>query len=334
MAAILVEGIASTFTLPNYQGPLFQLDPMENVFSGMVGNVAEGQGRVEENYEFGVNVEDMPEPEQPAILEGDTPVDPVEIGMAHRKNVTQIFEESYGMTYSRTASLGRIDAASTHTAGGTSGAMSADPNPWERQAMRALGRIRRNLNYTFINGTYNNPANPTTEARKTRGMLAAIVEHGHVVSAANEQLTKDVLDELLRTMWAAGSLRGQNMVQIFCNAYQKQRISNIYGYAPDDRNVGGVNIKQIETDFGVLGITLERDMPTTKIMVANLSVVTPVYNLVRGRDGEIKGVLFTEPVPTGKNSYQDHIYGEIGLDHGPGEFHGLITDLADAPPVE
>lgn len=326
MAAVLVSGLASTFTLPNYQGALFMLDPMENVFSGLVGNVAEGGGRVEEQYEFGVNVEDMPEPSQPAILEGADHVAPEELSMTHRQNVTQIFEESYGMSYSKTASAARIADDSTHTAG----AAAADPNPFARQALFALNKVRRKLNYTFINGVFANPANPTASPRKTRGMIAAINEHGTVVAGGGALLTKDMFNELLRTMWEAGALRNMGMVQLFCGAFQKQLISDIYGYAPQDRNVGGLNISQIETDFGPIGITLERDMPASAIMIANLSVIQPVYNLVKTPTGEVKGVLFTEPVTTGKNAYQEHLYGEIGLDHGPGEFHGLITDLATA----
>ena len=61
-------------------------------------------------------------------------------------------------------------------------------------------------------------------------------------------------------MAAAGSVFVNPVV--FVNAFQKQKISDIYGYAPESRNVGGLNIQQIETDFAQLGIVWAPRMPT------------------------------------------------------------------------
>jgi len=327
MATVLVDAVASTFNLPNYHGPLFMLHQNANVISGLIGSMAPGGGRVIDNYEFGMNTEELPTAQQPEILEGASVPDPTSIGMTHSKNVTQIFDESYGVTYSKTADFGRIsgDAGVEHTAGQG----VADPDPFSRQALLKLQLVRRQINYTWINGTYQNPDDPTKTARKTRGLLEA-TDAGNVIAAGGAVLSKDLLDEFFRTLWINGAL-DNGIPVIFCNAYQKQKISKVYGYAPMDRNVGGVNIKQIETDFGTFMITLERDMPTDTLACFNVGVCSPVYNLVHDpRTGAVKGVFFTEPVPQTKNIYIDHLYGEIGLDHGPGQWHGKITGLQSA----
>lgn len=336
MAAITVAAVASTFNLPNYLGPLYFVGNNANVFSGLVGALAPGGGRVEDQYEFAINTEELPAASQPAILEGAAIPAASSYGMTHARNVTQIFDYAYGVTYSKTASFGRLahadqDAVATVI---TAGAAAADPDPFARQARMKLMKMRRDLNYSFINGTYANPADPTSNPRKMRGILACI-DAANVISAAAELLTKEMLNNLLQQLWVTGALDQGGNVVIMCNAYQKRRISELYGYAPFDRNVGGLDIKQIETDFGAFPVVMERDMPTTVVAVINLSVCTPVYNLIRNpRTGEVKGVVFSEPVAVTTTEYKDHLYAEIGLDHGPSVWHGKITDLLDATPDE
>jgi hypothetical protein len=156
----------------------------------------------------------------------------------------------------------------------------------------------------------------------------AAVDAGNVVSAGSADLTKAMINALLKAMWDNGALRNLSRTFIFVNAFQKQQISTLYGYAPEHRTIGGVNIQQIETDFGVLGVVLERDIPAAQLLVANLAVCVPVYNLVVDPEtNQPKGILFSEKVPITTTNFKEHIYGEIGLDHGPGVWHGKITDL-------
>ena len=56
---------------------------------------------------------------------------------------------------------------------------------------------------------------------------------------------------------------------------RKQAITDLYGYAPESRNVGGLNIKQIETDFGMVGVVFDPFMPTDEIYLAEMSVCRP-----------------------------------------------------------
>ena len=84
-----------------------------------------------------------------------------------------------------------------------------------------------------------------------------------------------MIQELLREMVASGA--PFNNVVVLANAYQKQALTDLYGYAPESRNVGGLNIKQIETDFGMLGVVFDPQMPTDEIYLAEMSVCSPVF---------------------------------------------------------
>jgi hypothetical protein len=116
----------------------------------------------------------------------------------------------------------------------------------------------------------------------------------------------------------------KNMV-LLCGGFQKQKISDIYGYAPTDRNVGGVNVKQIETDFGNIGIQLDRFMPAGTILIADMSAIAPVFQPVPN-----KGNLFYEELSKSGASEDGQIFGQMGLGHGAQFLHGTITGLATA----
>jgi hypothetical protein len=109
----------------------------------------------------------------------------------------------------------------------------------------------------------------------------------------------------------------------FVNALQKQRLTAIYGYAPADFNIGGINITQLETDFAKVGVVYAPKMPTDTLLCADLAVCHPVFLPVPG-----KGVLFYEELSQDGAAEKGHIYGQIGLDYGAEEFHGKITGLS------
>ena len=100
-------------------------------------------------------------------------------------------------------------------------------------------------------------------------------------------------------------------------------LSSLYGYAPMDRSVGGVNIKQIETDFGSFGIALNRFMPADTLLLADMSVIDPVFQPV-----PLKGNFFYETLAKTGASEDGQIFGQFGLDHGVATVHGTITGLA------
>ena len=184
--------------------------------------------------------------------------------------------------------------------------------------MAHMRQIAVDVDYTYLNGAYVQTTSAGVAA-KTRGIITACSTN--TVAAGSATLSKALIDQLLRTMAGNGS-EFVNPV-IFCNAFQKQQISDIYGYAPQDRNVGGYNIKQIETDFAILGIVWAPNVPAATLLVADLAFTAPVFLPVPE-----KGVLFYEELSRTGASEKGQIYGQLGIDYGPEEYHGTITGLA------
>ena len=140
-------------------------------------------------------------------------------------------------------------------------------------------------------------------------------------------MTKSDLDRLVREMIEADDVAAPltNPV-IFCGAYAKQTISDIYGYAPMSRNVGGVAIDQIVTDFTPsMGIVFDRWMHPGDLFILDLSVIKPVFLGIPGHP-----LFFAEPLSQTGAAEHWQLYGEVGLEYGPEQYHGKLTGLTTA----
>ena len=91
-----------------------------------------------------------------------------------------------------------------------------------------------------------------------------------------------------------------------------------------ERNVGGVNLKTLETDFGVMNVMLNRYVPADKLIVASLEQLAPAFLEIPG-----KGHFFAESLAKTGASDDVQIYGEIGLQYGNEKAHGVLTVTAD-----
>lgn len=310
-----VTGTGTTWNLPNYSGELFTASQINTPFLTMIGGLTNG-GASTSNFEFPTYSDyDLPAASQPAISENASLTAPQaeEVTRGQASNVTQIFQEAISISYHKQSNSGRLEGINT------AGQQNNAPSERDFQIARKLEKVARDVNYTFINGVYQK-ATDATVANKTRGMFE-LASSVNTVDAAAAQLDKALIDGLLLEMFSNGA-KFENMV-LFTNGSQKQRISNIYGYAPQDRNVGGVNIQQIETDFGNIGIVLDRMVPNNQIGLFEMSEIAPVFQPVPG-----KGNFFYEELAKTGAAEEGQLYGQIGLAHGPAWLHGSITNLA------
>ncbi len=232
-------------------------------------------------------------------------------------NTVQIFHRAVTVSYAKQSVVGQVVADGTTGLVDITGVQPVQ-NERDFQISAHMRQIAVNVDYTFLNGAYQKATNATTAA-KSRGIITAATTN--TLAAGGAALSKPLIDSLLRTMASNGS-EFVNPV-IFVNAFQKQRISDIYGYAPQDRNIGGYNINQIETDFAILGIVWAPNVPAATLLIADLSVCSPVFLPVPE-----KGVLFYEELSKTGAAEKGQIYGQVGLDYGPEEYHGTITGLA------
>lgn len=314
-----VTGIGTTWNLPNYAGELFTADPTQTPLLSMIGGLT--GGKQTDNFEFPTAVLfDYPAAEQPEISETASATAPAAsaIARSQESNVVQIHQEVIDLTYAKLSNGGRMSGI--NTAGQT--ANPADEKAWQIQ--QKLIKIARDVEYSFINGTFQK-ATSATVANKTRGMLE-LAASASTVDASSSALTVDMIKALMLQMADNGAYFN-NMI-LFAGAKQKQAITSLYekqlGYNQGAaRNVGGMNVTEIETDFCKLGIVWDRFMPDDSILIADVAHIAPVFQAVPG-----KGVLFEEELAKVGASDRIQIYGQIGLAHGPAFLHGSITGLA------
>ena len=309
-----ITSTGTVWNLPNFAGQLYSASPTDTPFLNLIA----GNAVKTDNFQFPTGAEYSHEnASQPAISEEDSLAAPDAIGYVRTQgvNVTQIFQEKIGVSYSRLANAGRLlGVSSTYN-------RDAVPDELEFQTARALEKIARDIEYTFINGVYQLSTGATV-ANKTRGIIEAA---GTVVDADGEALTREMLSGAFKQAYDAGATF-TDMV-LMCGAGVKQQITDAYstqwGFsAPPTRNVGGMNIMQIETDFGVVSVMLSRHVPAGVLIGADVSCIRPVEQDVPG-----KGNFFREQLAKTGAAEEHQIFGQIGLDHGPVWKHLAITNI-------
>lgn len=141
-------------------------------------------------------------------------------------------------------------------------------------------------------------------------------------------LSVSLLEDLCQAVYDSGGLAQSETATIILNSSQKRALSSAYAsaygkYVESDRNVGGVNLTSIETNFGRLNVMLNRYVPQHKLIVASLEQCAPVFLETPG-----KGHFFAEPLAKTGASDDVQLYGEVGLAYGNEKAHGYISGLA------
>jgi len=312
---------ATMWNAPNYIGELYLLGANHTPFLNMIGGLTGGKVWTVQSLEFPVAQPwALEAASQPAITETQSLAAPTAWTYVRERDVNtcQIFQKQVSVSYVK-QSVSQVVEGFTTTAQTMLGNQPVT-NEKDFQIAAAMKQIAVDVEYCFLNGAYQ-LATSAAVAPKIGGIVPGCTTC--TVAGGSGYLTKAMIDELLREMAAAGA--GFNNMVMFVNAFQKQRLTDLFGYAPEDRNVGGMNIKQIETDFCMLGVVWAPKMVSTKVLIADLSVCRPVFCPVPD-----KGVLFYEDLAKVGASEKGQIYGQIGIDAGPEEFHGSITGLLDA----
>ena len=313
------NAIGTIWNCPNYTGELYMIGANQTPFLNMIGGL-EGMGiRTVAAFEFPLaqpyNLESASQPEitETASLTAPTAWTYVR---GQDNNTVQIFHRSVTVSYAKQSVTGSIVADATT---GLVDMTQNQPvqNEKDFQISTHLRQIAVDADYTFLNGTYQK-ATSAGVAAKTRGIITGCVSNS--VDASNAVLSRTLFNSLIKTM-AENGAEFRNPV-VFVNAFQKQQLTEIYGYAPQARNVGGMNVQQIETDFATFGVIWAPHVPTSTLLIADLDVCHPVFLPVPG-----KGVLFYEELAKTGAAEKGQVYGQMGIDYGPEEFHGKITNL-------
>jgi hypothetical protein len=150
------------------------------------------------------------------------------------------------------------------------------------------------------------------------------------VIKAGAAVDVDNVNILLQSIFDNGGISEQGTATIFASSRQKRGLTKAYAtaygntnlVAGDGRNVGGVSLETIKTDFGTLNIAIDRALPPDALVVVSLEQIAPVFLSIPD-----KGVLFEEELAKTGASIKSQIYGEIGLKYGNERAHGVIRGL-------
>lgn len=315
-----VNAAATVWNCPNYTGELYLIGANRTPFLNMIGGLQGNTVRTVAAFQYPLAQPwALEAASQPAITETASLTAPTPWTYVREQdvNTVQIWQRQVSVSYAKQSVAGQV------TADPTTGLVDINDqqpvlNERDFQINAHMRQLSIDIEYTFLNGSYQQ-ATAANVAAKTRGVLTACSSNS--VDASSAQLDKPLIDNLLRTMAGTGA-EFLNPV-VLCGAYQKQRLSSIYGYAPEDRNVGGVNIKQIETDFAILGVVWAPQVPAGVLGIVDMAFCAPVFLPVPE-----KGVLFYEELSKTGASENGQIYGQVGIDYGPEEMHGKIINLA------
>ena len=310
-------------------GELFQVGERPNAFLRLLGAFqAERFGGIMKTNarEFPIGTYmSLDAPSQPAVLEGAAAPAPTTQTISGSSNVIQIYQETVGVTYlgASDKTVSGIVAIPTANAQGD----PVNPRSMDFQLMAKLAKIARDINYTSIRGVYANPADATTTALKSRGIMTAIATNivdqtATVANTITAQVYRQYIDVLMQAVCAANGYNPDNYWVVMCDAGQYVNIQRAYygqTQAPQSRTVAGMQLREILTPFGTITLVLEPDMPANTVGVFNLANVGLV-----GMEVEGKGILFNEPLAKTGSSDSEQIYGQLGLDHGPEWQHGKL----------
>ena len=159
-----VSGLGTTYNLPNYTGTLHLLTPTDTPFFSAIGGLNGGKQTTSTAFEW--QTEDIAAASQPSIVEGATAPTAAERSRSNVSNVVQIHQEQVSIAYSKLAAIGL-------KAGINNDLSNPVTNERDHQIGLTLKKMVRDIEYSFINGTYQAPANNST-GRQTRGILSAI----------------------------------------------------------------------------------------------------------------------------------------------------------------
>lgn len=312
----MADTLATSFGVLNYSGMLFNKGNTRCPLSSIIGGRAKTTNHVEfvtgQEYTTGGG-------EQPGISETAslTAPDASVVTRTQKTNVTQIFQDSVGISYAKQSNMGTL--SDLNVAG-----QQANPiNELDFQVAAKMQKINRDIEFTFIQGTFNK-ATTDSEVNKTRGLVEAITTNVTAMSSKPLGLW-DIADMVKKIYGANAPTDG---LCLWCDAVtmfqvNADAVQNGLTVVPTAREINGIALSSVVTPIGVVYLYLGECLPAGTALLLNLNVIAPVYQPVPG-----KGNFFLEPLAKVGAGEKYQLFGQIGLDHGPEWYHGKFTGIS------
>lgn len=325
-----ITGLGTTYNLPNYVGELFAASPEDTPLLSSIGGLTGGDSVGATLFEWqGYDLRDADDGRQ--RLEGADAPEGEERVRFRESNVLEIHQEVVSVSFTKQGATKQrnTDGAQMVTIGSTT--IPANELAWQLE--QQFKQIARDVEKTFITGKFQNPTD-NTKPRKTKGLLEAITANtlaGPVspTDAAKDPggwdgVTVDTVFDLMQKAWENGGIQESETRTLIVGPAGKRRLSKLFirdvNFQETSRNVGGVNLQVIETDFGRCNVMLNRYMPAGKLVAASLEDLKPAFLEIPGR-----GHFFAMPLAAAGAADRVQVYGEIGLNYGNQRKHAVLT---------
>lgn len=306
-----------SFSVLNYSGLLYNKANTDTPFLNLISGNVQYTNSVEFVCGQYYTSEEgaIPEISETASL---TAPDATFVTRSQLSNVTQIFHESVAISYAKQSNMATLSGVNIAN-------QTANPqDELDFQVARKMEKIKRSIEKTFIQGTYNKAA-ADNQVNKTRGILSAITTN--VVAANGASLNLWLLDEAVRGISNNGGdisnlyvfVNSENLLQVNGNAVE---MGMPIGVAKDTEY--GIQVRDVILPVGAtVKLVLGQFIPEGTALIFNPKYVGPVEQPVPA-----KGNFFLEELAKTGAGTKYQIFGQIGLDHGPEWFAAKITGLS------
>lgn len=313
----MADTLATSFGVLNYSGMLFNKGNTRTPLSAIIGGRAKTTNHVE--FVTGQEYTAGGDGSQPEISENAslTAPDASVVTREQKTNVTQIFQESVGISYAKQSNMGTL-------AGVNIASQQANPvNELDFQVAAKIQKINRDIEYTFINGVFNKATSDVT-VNKTRGLIPAITTN--VTAMGNKPLGLWDIADMVKKIYGANA--PTDGLCLWCDAItlfqiNADAVQNGLTVIPAAREINGIALSSVVTPIGVVYLYLGECLPAGTALLLNLDVIAPVYQPVPG-----KGNFFLEQLAKVGAGEKYQLFGQIGLDHGPEWYHGKFTGIS------
>lgn len=312
----MADTFATSFGVLNYSGMLFNKGNTRTPLSSIIGSRAKTTNHVEfvtgQEYSSAGGA-------QPAISETAslTAPDATVVTRTQKTNVTQIFQETVGVSYAKMSNMGTLSGVNIEN-------QQANPiNELDFQVGAKLQKIARDMEFTFIQGAYNK-ATDDSKINKTRGLTTAITTN--VTAMGSKPLGLWDVADMVKKIYGANA--PTNGLVLWCDAVTMFQINadavqNGLTVVPAAREINGIALSSVITPLGVVYLYLGECLPAGTALLLNLDVIAPVYQPVPG-----KGNFFLEQLSKTGAGEKYQLFGQVGLDHGPEWYHGKFTGIS------
>lgn len=311
--------VAMSFGVLNYSGMLFNKGNTKTPLSTMIG----GRAKTTDHVEFATGQEytgggagSQPEISEEASL--TAPAASVTT-REQKTNVTQIFQETVGVSYAKQSNMGTLSGINIAN-------QQANPiSELDFQVAAKMQKVNRDIEYTFINGTYQKASDDST-ANKTRGLIEAIT--ANTIAMSSKPLGLWNVAEGLKKVYESNA--PTNGLVLWCDAttmfqINADAVQNGLTVIPAAREINGIRLSQLTTPMGDVYLYLGECLPRGTALLLNLDVLAPVFQPVPG-----KGNFFLEELAKTGAGEKYQLFGQIGLDHGPEWYHCKFTGVAQS----